>query len=108
MNKYHANRCVWQGMTFDSQKEFSRFLILKGYEKAGIITNLRTQVRFELIPAIKEGKRTVQRPCFYVADFVYTRDGKQVVEDTKGYRTQAYEIKKKLMRWRHGIEIIET
>ena len=106
--KYKNTRLEYDGQKFASKREFSRFLILKGYEKAGIITNLRTQVRFELIPAIKEGKRTVQRPCFYVADFVYTRDGKQVVEDTKGYRTQAYDIKKKLMRWRHGIEIIET
>lgn len=51
----------------------------------------------------------LERACSYVADFVYTtRDGKLVVEDAKGFRTEAYKLKKKLMLWRYGIDIKEV
>ena len=42
-----------------------------------------------------------------MADFVYYQDGKMVVEDTKGFKTDAYIIKRKLMRYVHGIAIKE-
>ena len=34
-----------------------------------------------------------------MADFIYIQDGKLVVEDVKGYKTEVYKIKKKLMLW---------
>ena len=76
-------------------------------------------VPFELIPAIykdeivqlktkvKIKKKCVQRATTYVADFVYLQDGKTIVEDTKGFRTKEYELKKKMMRAFLGIEIKE-
>lgn len=84
-----------------------------------MISNLRLQVPFELIPAIYEDvtiqlktkvkvkKKLVQRATTYVADFVYETMGKTIVEDTKGFRTKEYELKKKMMRAFLGIEIKE-
>ena len=49
------------------------------------------------------------RPVQYIADFSYiiNEDGKRIVEDTKGVRTEAYAIKRKLVRDRFGVEIVE-
>jgi hypothetical protein len=65
-------------------------------------------VKFELIPAQRIDGKVVERACGYVADFVYMENGQQVVEDTKGMRTQEYRLKRKLMLWVHGIRIKET
>ena len=87
-----------------SKLESERALLLRTWERAGAITELRFQVRFELIPA-QEGEKALA----YVADAVY-RDGagQPVVEDSKGFRTDVYRIKRKLMLWRHGIRILEV
>ena len=73
-------------------------------EKAGEVKAIRTQVLYKL--AVNE-----QLICKYFADFVYDelRDGRwrEVVEDVKGYRTQVYRLKKKLMQACHGVEIRE-
>ena len=88
-------------------------------ERQGIISDLRLQVPFELIPPIYEDvevqlktkvktvKKLVQRATTYVADFVYLQDGRVVVEDTKGFKTPEYELKKKMMRAFRGIAIQE-
>lgn len=92
-------------MTYDSKKEARRHRELLLLERANKITNLERQVKFELIP-----KQDGERACTYVADFVYTNvdTGERVVEDTKGFKTEVYRIKKKLMLWVHKIRIIET
>ena len=116
--KYHNKKITIGGMKFDSKKEAMRWVELNRLQDAGEITNLRRQVKFTLIPAQREGEtitaRGIQRPgkviereCFYVADHVYEQDGKTVVEDVKGIRTDAYKIKKKLMLWVYGIQIKE-
>ena len=90
---------------------------LKDDEKHGIITDLKEQVKYELIPAQyttdENGKRKLlERPCYYLADFVYyNADGKLVVEDVKGgeaTKTPIFIIKRKLMLQRYGIHIITT
>ena len=55
---------------------------------------------------MKNGK-TIERQCVYIADFVYTKDNKLIVEDTKGFRTPEYRIKRKLMLYIHNIRITE-
>lgn len=40
-------------------------------------------------------KELLERGVYYIADFVYYRDGEYVVEDTKGVRTKEYIIKRK-------------
>lgn len=89
---------------YDSKKEAARAAVLHALVKAGIISDLQEQVRFEIVK--KCGK---ERAVFYVADFTYTESGKMVVEDVKGGpRTQVYIIKRKLMNAVHGIVIKET
>ena len=77
------------------------------WQKENIISDLRLQVKYELIPKYKIGNRTV-RAMNYIADFVYNENGKEVVEDSKGYRTEVYKLKKKIFEHRYGIEIKET
>lgn len=110
-NKYNATKIEADGHKFDSRKEYKRYLVLKDLEDGGIIQNLRCQVPYELIPSQKvEGEKTLI-VVKYIADFVYEQDGKEIVEDVKGYRGgKAYAmfaIKKKLMYYRYGIYVKE-
>lgn len=107
-NKYHSRKITKDGMTFDSVKEYRRFCELSLLERAGAIADLKRQVKFELIPSQRVDGKVAERPCTYVADFVYREGGKTVVEDTKGFRTKDYIIKRKLMMWVHGIRITEV
>lgn len=93
---------------FDSKKEYQRYLELKLMEKAGVISDLRTQVDFELIPRQTYKGKFAEHPVKYRADFVYKENGVTVVEDCKGFKTDVYRLKKKLMLWVHGIRIKET
>lgn len=104
-NKYHAEKSGG----YDSRKEHRRANELRLMQRAGLISDLREQVSYELIPAQRgaDGK-VIERACSYVADFVYTdRNGNTVVEDTKGVRTDVYVIKRKLMLKVYGIRITE-
>ena len=132
--KYHSKKITKDGETFDSIKEYKRWCELSLLERAGEITNLRRQVKFVLIPAqyepdtigsrggIKKGK-LIERECSYIADFVYEYHKLNrpdvprevysarvytVVEDTKGFKTKDYIIKRKLMLQVHGIRIKEV
>ncbi len=109
-NKYQAQKCVYNGEKFDSRKELQRYLELRLLERNGEITDLRRQVKFELIPSQKDKKgKCLERAVTYIADFVYKdRQGNTVVEDTKGMRTKEYIIKRKLMLYFHGIRIREV
>lgn len=118
MSKYHSKKVIVNGVTYDSRKEYRRFCELSLLQRAGAITELQRQVEFELIPAqrepdivgvrggIKKGK-VIEHKCSYVADFVYKENGKKVVEDTKGFKTKDYIIKRKLMLYVYGIRIKE-
>ena len=57
--------------------------------------------------------RVIEEACVYKADFVYIdENGKEVVEDAKGYRDgEAYKtfvIKRKLMLYLKGIRVREV
>lgn len=106
-SKYHAKKTTVDGITFDSRKEADRYLVLKGMEGDGIIEDLRRQVRYELVPAFDVDGRHYRAVC-YVADFVYREDGREVVEDVKGMRTDTYRLKSKLFARRYGMSIRET
>lgn len=98
---------------YDSKKESDRANDLKALQWKGEISNLKEQVKFELIPAqyrVINGKKVcVERACYYYADFTYNDKNKEfVVEDCKGCRTDVYKLKKKLMLQVHGITIKET
>ena len=102
--KYGNAKVDVDGMRFDSKREAARWRELQLLERAGEISDLRRQVRYELVP-----KLPGERPVDYIADFVYRdKDGNEVVEDVKGVRTPVYVIKRKLMLWRHGVRIREV
>lgn len=105
-NKYGAKRSGG----YDSTREHRRACQLKFMERAGLISNLREQVQYELIPEQQDAYGNTLSSCSYRADFVYidTETGQEIVEDTKGYRTDEYMMKRKLMLLVHGISILET
>ncbi len=118
MRKYRNVKTTLDGISFDSRKEANRYAELRILEKAGLIQNLQMQVKYVLIPEQREPDtlgarggvhkgRLIEKECAYIADFVYEEDGKTVVEDTKGFRTKDYIIKRKLMLKVHGIRIKE-
>lgn len=98
MSKYHNKKTEVDGVLFDSKKEANRYRELKLLERAGEITHLEVQPRFELQPKFeKNGKK--YRSIIYVADFAYceTASGSQmVVEDVKGFETKEFKIKRKI------------
>lgn len=123
VRKYGNKKITVDGVTFDSKKEYLRWCELCLLEKAGHITELRRQVKYELIPAqyeeyerysektgkrLKNGLRCIEKEVSYIADFVYKQDGQTIVEDTKGVRTETYIVKRKMMLYFHGIRIREV
>ena len=126
--KYGNNKIKNAFGTYDSELEYARLIFLSNRQKEGEISGLRRQVEYLLIPAQygteirhlktkdKEVMVLLERPCSYIADFVYERNGKTIVEDCKGedkkYKgkrfsteTAAFKIKKKLMLYIHNIQI---
>ena len=107
MSKYKNKKVVYKDMKFDSKKEYLRYLVLEDMQRKGEISELKTQVPFVLVPPFQlNGKK--YKGIRYIADFVYKKDGKVIVEDTKGYCTDVYKIKRKLMAYIHKIEIKEV
>lgn len=86
---------------FDSKMEYERFLVLRLLERAGEITDLQRQIRYDL----QAGGIHIST---YVADFVYKKSGETVVEDAKGFRTSEYLQKRRLMKEILGIQIFES
>lgn len=99
-NKFGARKKQVSGVMFDSTREATRYSELALRQKSGEISNLRTQVSFDLcVNGIFV--------CRYVADFTWTESGATVTADAKGFKTREYSIKKKLMHAVHGVEIVE-
>lgn len=102
-NKYGNRKTELDGITFDSKKEAQRYAELCMLQKAGMISDLERQVRFEIVPKVK-GNGESSRVRFYVADFTYTQEGQKVIEDVKSPATRAdkvYSLKKALMVWKY-------
>ena len=100
ISKYKNKKVTYDGIDFDSQKEKNHYIGLKMLEKAGEIKDLELQKVFILQPGFKKNG-TTYRAITYKADFVYLdlRTNKIVVEDTKGFKTEVYKIKKKLFEY---------
>ena len=121
------------GIEFQSKKEGRRYSELKLLQRAGQISDLELQKKYELIPAqyetietgeyykvgAKKGQPKTKEVCIeqslvYIADFVYKENGQTVVEDIKGFRDTSsatyakFVIKRKLMLWKYGIRIKEV
>lgn len=118
--KYGNKKVEYQGQLFDSKREMQRYIVLKEAEDKGLISDLRTQVTFELIPAITEEyvehlktkdkikTRVLQRVITYKADFVYVKNGAEIVEDVKISKAlipKEFALKEKIFFWKYGKRI---
>lgn len=107
--KYHNKKVEVNGELFDSRREAARWRDLQLMQRAGQISRLERQVRYLLVPSqYDENGKLLERAVTYVADFVYIQDGKLVVEDVKGLKTDVYVVKRKLMLSEYGIRIREV
>lgn len=100
-SKYRNVKTVVDGMQFDSKKEAARYGQLKLLQRAGKISDLRLQPKFDIVVC---GTKI----CKYIADFEYIENGIAIVEDVKGKRTREYILKKKLVKAVLKIDILET
>jgi hypothetical protein len=107
--KFHNIKTMVDGIPFDSRAEARRWKNLVALEQMGSISNLRRQVKFELIPSVRIlGSKRATPALRYVADFVYEQGGRTIVEDVKGLLTPVYKIKRHLMKHIFNIDILET
>ena len=99
-NKYHNKKVTIDNITFSSKLEAQRYTELKLLEKQGIIKDLKLQPSYELIPSFKKGNKTYKRAS-YIADFSYYDNelNKTIIEDTKGFKTDVYILKKKMFEY---------
>lgn len=122
-NKYGNKKVEVDGLLFDSKKEMQRYLVLKDAERNGVISDLKTQVRYELIPSVKEKyikhlktkdkecERTIQLAITYTCDFQYNKNGEIIVEDVKAspkMLPKEFVLKKKMMLALKGIKVKEV
>ena len=118
--KYNNTKVEYDGIKFDSKKEMQRYIVLKAAEDSGVISNLELQVKYELIPAVREEyiehlktkdkvkTRTLQLPITYTCDFQYLKDGVLIVEDVKAspkMLPKEFVLKEKMMFALKGIKI---
>jgi hypothetical protein len=102
--KYRAKPVVVDGITFPSRKQGRRYQELRLLEKAGQISDLRIDGKDTTFKLVVAGHLI----CTYRADAVYVENGRTICEDTKGFRTDVYRLKRKLMLAIFNYEIRET
>jgi hypothetical protein len=102
-HKYGAKAIEIDGHRFPSLAEGRRYEELKLMQRAGIIRDLQLQPRY---PIRISGVLVTT----YVADFKYfdVERGEETVEDVKGFVTDIYRLKKKLVKVVHDIDIVEV
>jgi hypothetical protein len=110
-NKFNASKIKLDGMTFDSTKEYKRYIQLKAQQRGGI-KDLQHYTKFELAPKTKiEGEKRTKPALRYFADLTYfTATGVSVVENVKSAATRklaSYRNKKHLMKTVHNIDVRE-
>lgn len=113
-SKYRAKAEWVDGRRFASQREAIRYKQLRLLERCGDIRDLECQPVFYLhvVKLYKGAPWPIELATVgkYIADFQYLdkRSGEIVVEDAKGFKTETYRLKKKLVEAIHGITISEV
>lgn len=106
-NKYGAKKTVVGGIKFDSKKEANRWMELQRLERAGEISDLKRQVKVELIGQHRPLYTRTGRKMVLTFDFSYIEQGVQIFEDAKGYPTRDYEVRVAVAR-AMGLEVREV
>jgi len=100
-SKYRNIITEVDGIKFRSKKEAKRYCELSLLKKHGHIIDFKMQVPYVIASANGKTKK-------YYADFVVTwGTHTTTVEDCKGVKTDLYELKKMLMKEKHGIDVVE-
>lgn len=96
--KYKNTITYSDGIRFHSKKEMNHYLNLKLLQKAGTLSFFLRQVPFHLPGNIK-----------YICDFIcFWTDGTITFEDVKGFKTNTYKLKKKLVESTYPVTITEV
>lgn len=104
--KYGNTKTAFGGLTFDSKAEAARWAELMILERTGQIHGLRRQVAYELAPSVKYAGAARAKPALrLIVDFEYRDATGLVLEDVKGVRTTAFEIKRHLLKSVHGLDM---
>ena len=122
-NKFFAHKVEYMGVIFDSTLERDRYIFLADAQRRGAISNLRRQVKYEIIPKqthivatqlktkVRYDERVLENNAEYTADFVYNIGDREVVEDTKSEYTRMekdYVLRRKLMLYHNHIRVVEV
>ena len=92
-NKYGANKTQVGEIKFDSKKEATRWMELQLLERGGEISDLRRQVKVELIGQYRPLYTRTGRKMKLTADFSYVENGELIYEDCKGMWTRDFEVR---------------
>ena len=106
------HKVTYKGIEFDSKDEMNRYIELCNMQGKGLISGLRRQYSFELIPrqskmVVKHLKtkdkmveKFLENPAVYTCDFMYLENGVYVLEDVKSAFTRTekdYVLRRNLM-----------
>lgn len=110
MNKYRNKPVVIDGIRFMSIKEGARYVELKHLMNQKEVTDVSLQPKFVLQDSFIDDMGKRHSKVTYIADFQYLdKEGKVHVEDVKGYRTDVYKLKVKLLLNKfHGFHFHEV
>lgn len=101
MTKYKNKKVIFDGIEFDSRREFAYYLDFKKLQAAGEITHL------EVHPTFVCGVNGM-KVCTYEADFAFKDKGRKRVIDVKSpatARLPVFRLKKKLVRALYGVDV---
>jgi hypothetical protein len=100
VNKYHNVPVSLDDHRFGSQAEAQRWYELQQLERAGAICGLVFHPRYVLLEAfVRDGQKV--RGIVYEADAEYKENGQRIAEDTKGFSTAVFQLKRKLFLQRY-------
>ena len=101
MNKYFNKKCEYDGLKFDSQKEFKYYLYLKNLEDKGTIRDLQLQTKLDFKI---DGKKIFT----YKPDFEYNDEFGHHYIDVKTPATEknaVFRLKRKLIENYYKVKI---
>lgn len=103
----NTRRKVVEGVEFRSTLEATAFQVLQGWQRAGLIRDLKLQPQFILQNSFRH-EGILVRAMTYRADFSFICEshpswnrGDQVIIEAKGFRTQPYALRRKLFLARY-------
>jgi hypothetical protein len=97
-SKFYNKKFEHNGLKFDSKFEAQRYETLLLLQKCGEIEKLIAHPTFEVSEGFTDAYGKKYKPIYYEPDFIYVEKRSQltIVEDTKGMKTEGYQMKKKL------------